>query len=211
MIRRATASGWTQETKSAPAVSVTESPKESETPLSRAEMESLLTQARQHGREDARAELAEAYETRRLADAEQLDQAVQSLRDARETITELCEGLADALARHAASIEASAVDIACAVTASLVHPLVVDGSVVAAMCSHLIGEFPDEHALLQVSPDDAGALPETIRGIRLSAVEGMPRGRCALVGSRGSIHGDVGERWQKITAEFRALLELPSL
>jgi hypothetical protein len=203
VIRRAAVDGWIRAEASPPPTEVEASA--DEVMVRDERQESLLARAYERGWNEGRVALAVEDDARRASDMERVARAERSLEEARAALVDLHGGLGAALEQHAATLEASAVTIAIAVAASLVRPMVVDTSLVASMCAQLAGEEGDATCLLEVSPLDRARLPETIRGVRVVAVEGMGRGRCVLRGPRGATHGDVLERMQAVVENFRDL------
>lgn len=203
MIRRATVGGWTP--AQAQPMTIESAPPTDEVKAHDEFHDSLLAQAYEHGWNEGRAALVEEEGARRAAATERAARAERSLEEARASLVDLHDGLSAALEQHAATLEASAVSIAIAVAAALVRPMIVDASLVAAMCAQLASEDGDAACLLEVSPLDRPLLPETIRGVRVVAMESVGRGRCVLRGPRGATHGDVVERMQNVVENFRDL------
>lgn len=205
MIRRANVGGWVRAEVPPPVADTVPSMPEAD--IHDEAAEALRAQAYELGWSEGRAALAAEDDARRANAMERIAHAEQALEEARTSLVDLHDGLNDALAKHAATLEDNAVEIAFAVTTALVRPMVLDASLVAAMCAQLAKDEGNAACVLEVSPQDRLLLPASVHGVPIVAVESVARGRCVLRTPRGAMRGDIVERLQAIVDGLRELAD----
>jgi hypothetical protein len=202
MIRRAAAGAW--EAGARAPVPGPSGPTQAEPePV---DYDALILAAYERGRDEAATEAAEAYAASLQAHADHALRLEHEVRCARDELFAMASGIEAAISTHASTIEGTAIEVACAAVAAVATPLVLDASIVRAMCEALAATAGDD-AILYVGHEDQKLLPESVAGVRIVVADGNARGWCRLVTGRGEVRGDIGERLDAILVAYRAAVE----
>jgi flagellar biosynthesis/type III secretory pathway protein FliH len=147
--------------------------------------------------------LREATERMRtLEDEVQL--RARELTAERERLAALTDGMAEALLRHAASMEQLAFEVALTSLARAFGELPEDRQLLQRLCAQMVEEFRVKAVRICVSTADRPTLPELIEGLEVTAEGELARGECRIVTERGQAESSIAMR---LGAIFDTMLE----
>jgi flagellar assembly protein FliH len=146
------------------------------------------------GESDGRREAAQRIQ----ALEDQAHHRLQELVTERERLVVLLEAMAEALPRHAASMEELAFEVALTSLSRAFGQLQDDRQLLQRLCTQVVEEFRTKAVRVCVSVDDRSALPEHIAGLEVIAESGLARGECRIVTERGQVESSIAMRLSTI-------------
>lgn len=123
---------------------------------------------------------------------------LQELTTERERLVALIDGMADALPRHAASMEELAFEVALTSLSRAFGQLPGDQQLLQRLCAQVVEEFRVKAVRICVSIEDRSTLPEHIEGLEVIAESGLARGECRIVTGRGQVESSIAMRLSAI-------------
>lgn len=123
---------------------------------------------------------------------------LQELTAERERLVALIDGMADALPRHAASMEELAFEVALTSLSRAFGQLSGDQQLLQRLCAQVVEEFRVKAVRVCVSIEDRSTLPEHIEGLEVIAESGLARGECRIVTGRGQVESSIAMRLSAI-------------
>lgn len=135
---------------------------------------------------------------------DELQFRVQELTAERERLAALTDGMAEALLRHAASMEELAFEVALTSLSRAFGRLSDDRQLLQRLCTQVAEEFRAKAVRVCVSMEDFADLPAHIDGLQVSAEGELARGECRIVTERGQVESSIAMR---LSAIFDTMLE----
>ena len=135
---------------------------------------------------------------------EEVRHRAQELTTERERLAALTDAMADALLRHATSMEELAFEVALTSLSRAFGQLAADRQLLHRLCEQVVEEFRVKAVRVCVSIEDRPALPEHIEGLEVIAEGELARGDCRIVTERGHVESSIGMR---LGAIFDTMLE----
>ncbi|MGC1548546.1 MAG: hypothetical protein WA777_08450 [Rhodanobacter sp.] len=158
----------------------------------------------QDGRRDAEQRQQELEQELRL----RLDDELQALTHARESLAALTAGLENALRGHNDAMQELAFEVALTSLSCAFGAMAGDGELLQRLCAQLVDEYRTKALRLGVAPSDLASLPEQIEGLDVVAETDLTAGHCRVLTARGHTESSIAMRLDAIYEAMRESLGL---
>jgi len=148
----------------------------------------------QDGRRDAAQRQQELEQELRL----RLDDELQAMTHARESLAALTVGLESALRDHSDAMHELAFEVALTSLSRAFGSMAGDGELLQRLCAQLVDEYRTKALRLGVAPSDLALLPELIEGLEVVAETDLTAGHCRVLTARGHTESSIAMRLDAI-------------